>query len=211
MERNKQHGTEANRQRIGSLFKYGLLQPKGITGDEARLLEIDTPLSWNVLGVLWFIYIKGSAVLVELFQYWIVGMAIAGALAVFIPWERVKKKMGHGGFFSNLIATFAGAIIPNCSCGIVPVLAGMVEAGIPLGPTMAFLIGTPMLNVPTVFITAGILGLEIGSWKDFRHLFHCPECERSSFLLAKKTEILAAVHQAEYNSQPVPGATAIRL
>lgn len=143
---------------MGALFKYGLLQPKGITGEEARLTEIETPLSWNIPQVLWFIYIKSSAVLVELFQYWAVGMFIAASLVVFVPWEKVKRKMGRGGFVSNSIATMAGAIIPICSCGIVPVLAGMVEAGIPLGPTMAFLIAAPMLNVPAVFMTAGILG-----------------------------------------------------
>lgn len=144
-----------------SLYYYGLLQPKGITGDEARLLEIETPLSWNIPQVLWFIYIKGSAVLVELFQYWIVGMFIAAALVVFVPWEKVKKKMGSGSLGSNLAATTAGAIIPICSCGIVPVLAGLVEAGIPLGPTMAFLIAAPMLNIPAVFMTAGILGWKL--------------------------------------------------
>jgi len=143
---------------LGALFKYGLLQSKGITGIEARLTEIKTPLSWNIFEVLWFILIKGSAVLVELFQYWIVGMLIAGALVAFVPWEKVKKKMGTGSFGSNFVATTAGAIIPICSCGIVPVLAGMVEAGIPLGPTMAFLVAAPMLNVPAVFITAGVLG-----------------------------------------------------
>ena len=144
-----------------SLYYYGLLQPKGITGEEARLLEIETPLSWDIPQVLWFIYIKGSAVLVELFQYWIVGMFIAAALVVFVPWEKVKKKMGSGSFGSNLAATTAGAIIPICSCGIVPVLAGLVEAGIPLGPTMAFLIAAPMLNIPAVFMTAGILGWKL--------------------------------------------------
>ncbi len=146
---------------IGALFKYGLLQPKGLTGEAARLTEIETPLSWNVTQVLWFIYIKGSAVLVELFQYWIIGMFIAAFLVVFIPWEKVKKKMGSGSLGSNFMATTAGAVIPICSCGIVPVLAGMVEAGIPLGPTMAFLIGAPMLNVPAVFITAGVLGWKL--------------------------------------------------
>jgi len=146
---------------MGALFKYGLLQPKGITGEEVRLTEIETPLSWNIPQVLWFIYIKGSAVLVELFQYWIVGMFIAAALVVFVPWEKVKKKMGYGGFKSNFVAATAGAIIPICSCGIVPVLAGMVEAGIPLGPTMAFLVAAPMLNVPAVFMTAGILGWKL--------------------------------------------------
>ncbi len=148
----------ANNLSFDSLFKYGLLQPKGITGDEARLIEIETPLSWNIPKVLWYVYIKGSAVHVELFQYWIVGMLIAGLLVSFVPWEKVKKKMGYGGIKANLLAAVAGAIIPICSCGIVPVLAGMIEAGIPLGPTMAFLIAAPMVNVAAVFMTGGILG-----------------------------------------------------
>ncbi|MCM8818875.1 MAG: permease [Candidatus Omnitrophica bacterium] len=146
---------------FSALYKYGLLQQKGITGEQARLKEIETPLSLNIPKVLWYIYIKGSAVLVELFQYWIVGMLIAAGLVVFVPWEKVKKKMGHGGFKSNFIASFVGAVIPICSCGIVPVLAGMVEAGIPLGPTMAFLISAPMLNIPAVFMTAGVLGWKL--------------------------------------------------
>lgn len=146
---------------IGAVFKYGLLQPKGVIGEEARLTEIETPLSWNIPQVLWFIYIKGAAVLVELFQYWIVGMLIAASLVVFVPWEKVKKKMGYGGIGANFTAASAGAVIPICSCGIVPVLAGMVEAGIPLGPTMAFLIAAPMLNVPAVFMTGAILGWKL--------------------------------------------------
>ncbi len=143
---------------IRSLYLYGLLQPPGLSGEEARLAEIPTPLSWNIPEVVWFIYIKACAVLVELFQYWAIGMLIAAALVVFVSWEKVKAKMGYGGLKANFLAAGAGAVIPICSCGIVPVLAGMVEAGIPLGPTMAFLIAAPMLNVPTVFMTAGILG-----------------------------------------------------
>lgn len=148
----------ANGLSIRSLYAYGLLQPPGLTGMDARLTEIATPVSWNIPQVLWFVYIKGAAVLVELFQYWAIGMLIAGALIVFVSWEKVKARMGYGGVKANVLATTAGAVIPICSCGIVPVLAGMVEAGIPLGPTMAFLIAAPMLNVPTVFMTAGVLG-----------------------------------------------------
>lgn len=143
---------------VSSLYLYGLLQPPGVSGDEARIVEIATPLSWNIPQVIGFVYLKSAAVLVELFQYWVIGMLIAAALVVLVPWEKVKSRMGFGGFMANLVATTAGAIIPICSCGIVPVLAGMVEAGIPLGPTMAFLIAAPMLNVPTFFMTAGVLG-----------------------------------------------------
>ncbi len=144
-----------------SLYEYGLLQEKGITGEEVRLKEIATPPSLNIFETLWFIYIKGSAVLVELFQYWIVGMLLASALVVFVPWEKVKKKMGYGGIGANFVAAISGAIIPICSCGIVPVLAGMVQAGIPLGATMAFLIAAPMLNIPAVFMTASVLGWKL--------------------------------------------------
>ncbi|MGC8765872.1 MAG: permease [Brevinematia bacterium] len=144
-----------------AMFKAGVLQEKGLTGLEARVKEIETPLSWNVPLVIWYIIIKAAALLVELLPYWIVGMFIAGALVVFVSWEKVKEKMGYGGFGSNLMATTIGAIIPICSCGIVPVLAGMVQAGVPLGPTISFLVAAPMLNVPTVFMTAGLLGWKL--------------------------------------------------
>ena len=116
-----------------ALFAYGLLQQHGVTGEAARLTEINTPLSWNILQVAWFVLVKGAAVLVELFQYWVVGMFIAGSLVVFVSWTKVKQKMRYGGVKANFLAATSGAIIPICSCGIVPVLAGMVEAGVPLG------------------------------------------------------------------------------
>jgi len=143
------------------MFKAGLLQPKGITGLEARIKEIDNPPLWNIPLVIWYIIIKGAALLVELLPYWLIGMLIAGSLAVFVSWETVRKKMGYGGFKANLMAITAGSIIPICSCGIVPVLVGMLEAGVPLGPSLAFLIAAPMLNIPTVFLTAGLLGRKL--------------------------------------------------
>lgn len=144
-----------------AMFKAGLLQPKGVTGLDSRIVEIENPPLWNIPLVVWYIVLKGAALLVELLPYWLIGMLIAGSLVVFVSWEKVKKKMGYGGFKANFLATTAGSIIPICSCGIVPVLVGMVEAGIPLGPTLAFLIAAPMLNIPTVFLTASLLGKKI--------------------------------------------------
>ncbi|MDP2939423.1 MAG: hypothetical protein Q8O13_05030 [Candidatus Omnitrophota bacterium] len=101
-----------------ALFKAGILQEKGITGLEARVKEISAPLSWDILKVCWYIIIKEAALLVELMPYWIVGMFIAAGLVVFVSWEKVKHRMGYGGFSANFLATTAGAIIPICSCGI---------------------------------------------------------------------------------------------
>jgi len=144
-----------------AMFGAGLLQPKGVEGLEAKIKEIDNPPLRNIPLTIWYVIIKGAALLVELLPYWLIGMLIAGGLVVFISWEKVKKKMGYGGFKANFLATVSGSIIPICSCGIVPVLVGMVEAGIPLGPTLAFLIAAPMLNIPTIFLTASLLGKKI--------------------------------------------------
>lgn len=90
-------------------------------------------------------------------------MLIAAALVVFVHWERVRKRMAYGGLGSIFISTIEGAIIPICSCGVVPVLAGMIQEGVPLGPTIVFLIAAPMLNIPTVFMKAGVLGWKLAT------------------------------------------------
>jgi len=144
-----------------AMFKAGLLQHKGVEGLEARVKEIDNPPLWNIPLVIWYITLKGAALLVELLPYWLIGMLFSGCLVVFVSWEAVKKKMGHGGFKANLMATTVGSIIPICSCGIVPVLVGMLEAGVPLGPSLAFLVAAPMLNVPSLFLTAALLGKKL--------------------------------------------------
>ena len=97
---------------FAAIFKYGLLQEQGLEGDRARIADIETPLSWNIPETLWFIIIKGAAVLVELFQYWVVGMLIAASLVTFIPWQKVKAKMGYGGLGANFVA----AAVPEKVC-----------------------------------------------------------------------------------------------
>lgn len=154
-----------------ALFAYGLLQPKNVSPEETRLVEIDTPLSRNLIKVGWYILLKSSAVLSELIQFWLVGMIIAAALIVFVPWERIKRKMAYGTLASVMLATIAGAIIPICSCGVVPILAGMVQAGVPLGPTMSFLVAAPMLNIAAIFMTGGVLGWQLALGRTLGTLF----------------------------------------
>lgn len=54
-------------------------------------------------------------------------------------------------------ATLAGALSPFCSCGVIPLIAAMLGAGVPLAPVMAFWVSSPIMD-PEMFIltTAGI-------------------------------------------------------
>ena len=44
-----------------------------------------------------------------------------------------------------------GALSPFCSCGVVPIIAGLLGAGVPLAPVMAFWIASPLMD-PEMFI-----------------------------------------------------------
>lgn len=58
------------------------------------------------------------------------------------------------------IAALLGALSPFCSCGVVPVVAGLLAAGVPLAPVMAFWVSSPLMD-PTMFVmTAASLGWE---------------------------------------------------
>ncbi|MFD2235647.1 permease [Phaeospirillum tilakii] len=57
-----------------------------------------------------------------------------------------------------LLAVTLGAVTPFCSCSSVPLFIGFLEAGIPLGVTMAFLITSPLVNEVAVVILASIMG-----------------------------------------------------
>ena len=54
------------------------------------------------------------------------------------------------------IATAAatGALSPFCSCGVIPVMAAMLRAGVPLAPVMAFCIASPVMDPEMFIITA---------------------------------------------------------
>jgi len=56
-----------------------------------------------------------------------------------------------------LVASLAGALSPFCSCGVIPIIAGMLASGVPLAPVMAFCIASPIMD-PEMFIltSAGI-------------------------------------------------------
>ena len=59
------------------------------------------------------------------------------------------------------VATIAGAVSPLCSCGVIPVIAGLLRAGTPLGPVMAFWIASPSMDPEIFVLSTAYLGLPL--------------------------------------------------
>ena len=55
-------------------------------------------------------------------------------------------------------AAAIGAVIPICSCSVLPLIAGLLAGGVPLGPVMAFWLSSPLMSPAMFVLTAGTLG-----------------------------------------------------
>jgi hypothetical protein len=58
------------------------------------------------------------------------------------------------------LAAAFGALSPFCSCGVVPVVAGLLGAGVPLAPVMSFWIASPLMDPEMFLLTLGVFGLQ---------------------------------------------------
>jgi uncharacterized membrane protein YraQ (UPF0718 family) len=59
---------------------------------------------------------------------------------------------------SIVLATAVGAFSPFCSCTVVPVVAGLLIAGVPLAPVMSFWIASPTMDPEVFALSVGFLG-----------------------------------------------------
>ena len=72
--------------------------------------------------------------------------------------EYLEKKQK---WLAYIMAVVLGAVTPFCSCSSIPLFIGFVEAGIPFGVTMAFLITSPMINEIAILVFASAVGWQL--------------------------------------------------
>ena len=57
-----------------------------------------------------------------------------------------------------IFAALFGGLAPFCSCEVIPFVAGLLAVGTPLSAIMAFWLASPLIDPPSLLITAGALG-----------------------------------------------------
>jgi len=82
-----------------------------------------------------------------------------GIVRSFFSPERTRALLrGRREATGNVMAAGLGVVTPFCSCSAVPLFIGFVEAGIPLGVTLSFLIAAPMVNEIALVLLYGLFG-----------------------------------------------------
>ncbi|WP_459201746.1 permease [Methanococcus sp. CF] len=80
----------------------------------------------------------------------------------YFPPEKTKRILEkYSGVSGNVMASILGIVTPFCSCSSVPIFIGFIEAGVPLGVTLSFLITSPIVNEAAFAVLLASFGWQI--------------------------------------------------
>lgn len=92
------------------------------------------------------------------------GVVVAGLLLGrpghegFIPSWIIEKAVGGNSLLANFFASIVGAFMYFATLTEVPILQGLIGAGMGKGPALALLLAGPALSLPNMLVIRGVLG-----------------------------------------------------
>lgn len=101
------------------------------------------------------------AIVLESAVWILVSLFFAGLIHEFLPTSGLKKHLNRKGVGGMGSAVALGAMLPICSCGVIPISVSLYRAGVRIGPVMAFTAATPIINPAAVILSFALLGTQI--------------------------------------------------
>ncbi|MBN1903866.1 MAG: permease [Deltaproteobacteria bacterium] len=154
----------------------------------ARPAEGSTGIWPFIFSIKWYITIVLLAVLGFMIKQWFVkdervnwvestwgfmkqilpllgaGVLVAGFMLgrpghpALIPEHYIESLVGGNSLWANLFASVAGALMYFATLTEVPILQGLIGAGMGKGPALALLLAGPALSLPNMLVIGGIMG-----------------------------------------------------
>ena len=78
-----------------------------------------------------------------------------------LPGSMVGFFRGRTRFSQAMRGTVAGLPVPICSCGVIPMYRGLIQAGTPASAALAFLVAAPEVGWAAILLSIGLLGTEM--------------------------------------------------
>src|SRR5699024_9984130 len=98
----------------------------------------------------------------ELLALFIVVSVIGSLIQQVLLEEKIKRFLNCTNKAINyILGIFFGAVTPFCSCSTIPILAGLLNSKVPFGPSMSFLIASPLMNPVMIFMFLALLCWQI--------------------------------------------------
>ncbi|MDK2584411.1 efflux transporter SaoE [Romboutsia sedimentorum] len=115
----------------------------------------------HILNFIKDILITSVSILNGASGWLVISFVIAGLLHNLITPQKFQNALGNTKITSILKSTVSGMLLPICSCGVIPIGISMYYSGAYLGPVLAFMTSTPIINPIAVVLSFGLLGPQI--------------------------------------------------
>ncbi len=95
-----------------------------------------------------------------------VGVLVAGFMlgrpghSALIPDHYIQSLVGGNSLWANLFASVSGALMYFATLTEVPILQGLIGAGMGKGPALSLLLAGPALSLPNMLVIGGVMGVK---------------------------------------------------
>ena len=124
-------------------------------------------LFYNTMGLIQSPFYDGLTktlgnfvfITLELFILFIAITAIIEFIMMHLNQNKLQKLFAGKGIIGNIAAAIFGSVTPFCACSTIPMTVGFLNAKVPFGSVMSFLISSPLLNPIIVAMLAATVGV----------------------------------------------------
>jgi uncharacterized membrane protein YraQ (UPF0718 family) len=102
----------------------------------------------------------------QIFPLLAAGVLVAGFMLgrpghpALIPEHYIQTLVGGNSVWANLFASVSGALMYFATLTEVPILQGLIGAGMGKGPALSLLLAGPALSLPNMLVIGGIMGVK---------------------------------------------------
>ncbi len=111
-----------------------------------QALDVPAVANWSTIFV---------AVVVQATPFLVLGVAVSGAVTAFVPDGAITRVLPKRPVFAVPVAAVAGAALPGCECGSVPVARRLMGRGVAPAAALTFLLSSPAVN-PVVLVATAV-------------------------------------------------------
>lgn len=95
------------------------------------------------------------AIALQAVPFLVLGVTISAAIAAFVPAGVLPRLLPQQPALAVPVAAVAGAALPGCECGSVPIAGRLVSRGAPAAAALTFLLSAPAIN-PVVLVATAV-------------------------------------------------------
>lgn len=95
------------------------------------------------------------AITIQAVPFLVLGVAVSASIATFVPPGAIARMLPRRPALAVPTAAAAGAALPGCECGSVPIAARLVASGVTPAAAFAFLLSAPAIN-PIVLVATAV-------------------------------------------------------